>query len=342
MAAGSLSARVPWRTIVVTALTIALLWLFFRNVDFAGLWRALTQAHVGLIFIAVIITLQTYFVRARRWQALLAPIGRARFRTAFRTTVIGFATTFLLPARVGEVLRPYLLARQEGFKPTSTFATVVVERILDVVSVLLLFSLSLPFLSVDIGANVRWGGAIAASFALAALVMLFVSAGHPERLSRWVAVLARWLPARVGAAITNLARTFAEGLAVMRRPSRLAVVMAWSIGLWLSLGLQIWITSRAFDLTFSFPGTFLVLMFLVIGVSAPTPGGVGAFHYAYQYSVTHFFDASPDAAAAAALVLHAVSFVPVTLMGLAFMGQDGLTIGSMKDLRATAQAAETP
>lgn len=342
MADATTTARVPWRTIFIVALTVGLLWLFFRNVDFGGLWRALTQAHVGLIAIAVLITLMTYFLRARRWQVLLAPLGHARFRTAFRTTVIGFATTFLLPARVGEVLRPYLLARQEGFKPTSTFATVVVERILDVVTVLMLFSCSLPFLSVDIGDNVRWGGAIAAVLGIAALVLLFVSAGHPERLSNWVAIVARRLPERVGTAITNLARTFAEGLAVMRRPSRLAIVIMWSIGLWVSLGLQIWVTSRAFDLTFSFPGTFLVMMFLVVGVSAPTPGGVGAFHYAYQYSVTHFFGASPDAAAAAALVLHAVSFVPVTLMGLAFMGQDGLTLGGMKGMRATARAAEAP
>ena len=218
----------------------------------------------------------------------------------------------------------------------------MVERILDVVTVLLLFSCSLPLMNVDIGHTVRVGGAIAASLAIVALAVLFVSAGHPERLGNWAAFFSRRLPARAGFVITNLARTFAEGLAVMRRPSRLAVIMLWSIPLWLSLALQIWLTSRAFDLTFSFPATFLVMMFLVVGVSAPTPGGVGAFHAAYKYAVTHFFGASPDAATAAAIVLHAVSFVPVTLMGLVFMGQDGLTLGGMSRLRATAEAAETP
>jgi len=142
--------------------------------------------------------------------------------------------------------------------------------------------------------------------------------------------------------VTNLVHSFAGGLAVMRRPQRLLVVMMWSIGLWLSLGLQIWVTSQAFDLTFSFPSTFLVMMFLAVGVAVPTPGGVGAFQNAYQYAVTHFFLANGDTAAAAANVLWGVSFVPVTLMGLLFLRQDGLSLGRLKGLRATAEAAETP
>ena len=111
--------------------------------------------------------------------------------------------------------------------------------------------------------------------------------------------------------------------------------------MWLTLALSIWLTSRAFGLTFSFPASFLVMMFLVVEVSAPTPGGVGSFHFFYLLAVTRFFHTDPDTARAAALVLHAVSFVPMTLVGLVFMWQDGLTLASLKGLRATAQAAET-
>jgi uncharacterized membrane protein YbhN (UPF0104 family) len=128
----------------------------------------------------------------------------------------------------------------------------------------------------------------------------------------------------------------------MRRPGALVLAAAWSIPLWLSIALGIWITSAAFDLTFSFAGTFLVVMFLVVGVAAPTPGGVGSFHYFYLLAVTRFFGANPDTAAAAALVLHAISFVPVTILGLVFMSQDGLTLGGLKNMRETAEAAETP
>ena len=86
------------------------------------------------------LTLVSYLVRAERWQYLLEPLGPTRYATAFRATVIGFAATAVLPARAGEVIRPYLLARREGLSATAAFATIVVERVLDLVAVLLLLA----------------------------------------------------------------------------------------------------------------------------------------------------------------------------------------------------------
>jgi len=326
-------ARAHWQTLVVVIVTAGLLWLFFRHLDVRQIWGAFTRANPWLIGAAVLATVQTYALRAWRWMALLRPLGHARFRTAFRTTVIGFTATFLLPGRVGEVLKPYLLARQEGFKMPSTFATVIIERLLDLVTVLLLFACALPFMHVDVGRDVVWAGGVAAVMSLAGLTTLFLCAGHPERLGRWAGRLTSRLPARVGGAADRLVRTFAEGLAVMRQPGPLVLAAAWSVPLWLSIALSIWITSAAFDLTFSFAGTFLVVMFLVVGVAAPTPGGVGGFHYFYLLAVTRFFGANADTAAAAALVLHAVSFIPVTIMGLIYMSQDGLSLGSLRRMR---------
>ena len=128
----------------------------------------------------------------------------------------------------------------------------------------------------------------------------------------------------------------------MRTPSHLAVAALWSVPLWLSIAVGIWLMSHAFDLTLPFVGSFIVVGYLAVGVAAPTPGGAGGFHYFYLLALTHFFGADPDVAAAAAIILHAVSFVPVTLVGLFFMWQDGLTLGGLKGMRAEAQAAETP
>ncbi len=338
MPTASTRFRVSWHAVFVAALTSLLVWLFLRNVDFGELRQALARAHPLYIGAAILVTLQTYLIRARRWQSLLAPIGPSRFRTAFRTTVIGFAVSFLIP-RAGEVVRPYLLARRENLPASATFATIIVERLLDLVTVLLLFAASLPLLDVEIGADVEASGIAAAASALAALVVLFLSAGHPERLERWATRVGRRLPGRLGALLAGFVRAFAEGLAVMRQPSRLAVAVAWSLPLWLSLALGIWFTSLAFDLTFSYPGTFLVMMFLVVGVAVPTPGSVGAFHLAYLWAVTRFFGLDSDTVAAAGLVLHAVSFLPVTLVGLVFMWQDGLSLGRLKGLEVEARKA---
>jgi uncharacterized protein (TIRG00374 family) len=332
--------QVRWHTLIAAALTIGLLWWFLRNLNFREVWSAMRGAPLWPIVLAVLVTFQTYVFRAWRWQALLLPIGRARFSTALRTTVIGFTATFLLPGRIGEVLRPYLLARREGFSAAATFATVIVERILDLATVLLLFGVFLLTTSLDVGEQVKLGGGIATGLAIAAIVVMAVSAGHPERLGRWTERAARLLPGRGAEVAGRFVHTFVEGLAVMRRPGALASAMALSVLLWISIAVGVWLTSMALEVRFGFAGSFLVLMYLVVGVALPTPAGVGSFHAMYKWAVVDFFAADPDRAAAAAIVLHLVSFAPISLVGLVFMAQDGLSLFGLKQMQSTAEAAE--
>jgi uncharacterized membrane protein YbhN (UPF0104 family) len=126
----------------------------------------------------------------------------------------------------------------------------------------------------------------------------------------------------------------------LRSPGRLALAAIWSFGVWIAIGISIWLTTRAFDLTLSTVGTFIVVGYLAVGDSVPTPGGAGGFEYFYKEALTNFFGASPDVAAAAALVLHAVSFVPITLVGLVLMWREGLTLGSLKKMKDEAKTAE--
>lgn len=333
------------RALVILLLTVGLLAFFLRNADMAGVWAETRRARGGLLALAVGITGLTYVLRALRWQYLLAPIGAARFSTAFETTVIGFAANFLLPARAGEVLRPYLLARREQLPATAAFATIILERLLDLVMVLLLFGLFLAVadprtLSAPpaVFAQVKTGGAIAAALALTGLAVLFALAGHPERLGRAAGRIERVLPARAAAMVARFVETFAQGLAVMRQPRRLAVALLLSCPLWLSIAAGIWLTSHAFHMTFSYPGSFLVMTLLVVGVAMPTPGAIGGFHAMYQLAVTTFFGAPTDRAVGAAIVLHAISFVPVTLAGIGFMAHEGLSLGGLRRLAETERS----
>jgi uncharacterized protein (TIRG00374 family) len=285
----------------------------------------------------VVATFVTYVFRAWRWQALLQPLGRARFEPTFRATIIGFTAIFLLPGRVGEVLRAYLLAREEQLNVSATFATIIIERLLDLATVLLLFGVFLVFAGTDSAIagfdTVKYLGGMASLASIAGLVLLFVCAGHPERLGRWTAALVRWLPARLGNALAEMVKSFAEGLAVMRRPWPLIVAAVLSVPMWLSIAAGIWLASLAFDLTLSFIGSFLVVTFLVVGVALPTPGGIGGFEAMYQEALTRFFHADNDVAVAAALVLHAVSTIPVAILGVIFMARAGLTFGRLKRMR---------
>jgi glycosyltransferase 2 family protein len=327
--------RARFFRILVLLVGLTLLWFVFKNVDAALLWAALRHAHLGLIALSVAATFLTYLIRTWRWMALLKPIGSPGFRTAFRATVMGF-TALIVLGRVGEFLRPYWLARRENFAFAPTLATIIVERVLDVVAVLALFTVFA--MTTDVGAMgtvfqpVKLGGEIAAAGSLVALVVMFLSAGHPERLGRWAAALVRVLPPRVGTLVSTFVQTFAEGLAIMRRPAALITATVLSIPLWLSIALGIWFASSAFDLTISYTGTFLIMMFLVVGVAIPIPGNVGTFEAFYNLAVTQFFAAPAAPAAAAALTLHVVSSVPVCLIGLIFMAQDGLTLTGLRDI----------
>jgi uncharacterized membrane protein YbhN (UPF0104 family) len=100
--------------------------------------------------------------------------------------------------------------------------------------------------------------------------------------------------------------------------------------------------TQAFGIDMSIMGGFLVTAMLVIGVAVPTPGAVGGFHEAYRFAVTTFFGASNDAAVGGAILLHAVSFVPVTLLGLWFMAADGMSVFGLQSLAREAHEAETP
>lgn len=334
------------RTALLVLCTAGLLALFLRQVNLRDVTAEIRGADPWLLVAALVATGLTYVLRAWRWQKMLEPIGHARFSTALRTTVIGFAANALLPARAGEVLRPYLLARREGLSATSTFATIILERVLDLVAVLVLFGAFVflfdPGMTEADGAvyrAVQIGGLSAAVAAAVALVLFFVLAGHPERLGRAAGRVERVLPARLARTLATLVETFASGLALMRRPGALAVALVMSAPLWLSISAGIWFVAQAFHITMPFTGAFLIVALLTVGVAVPTPGAVGGFHYAFRVGATVFYGVPTERAVGAAIVLHAISFVPVTVAGLILMVQDGLSFARVRSM-ASGQAAD--
>jgi glycosyltransferase 2 family protein len=331
------------RTAIVTLLALGLVAWFLRHANIADVWAQVQQANVALLVVGFVFVMATYWARAIRWQYLLRPVGHTRFRTVFRTTVIGFAALAILPARVGDVLRPYLLARQEGLATTATFATVVMERVLDLIAVLVLLAVYVLGLTGDTGLPARLlrpievSAAIAAAAAVTLLVLMWVLGTHPERIGRLVTAAARMLPERASGRLGQLASTFSGGFAAARQPRALFFAVLWSFPLWLAIAAEAWAVTVAFGINMPFAGTFLLQSLLVIGVAVPTPGGVGSYHEAYRIGVTTFFGAPNDRAVAAAIVTHAISFVPVVLLGVVFMTQDGLSVRRLKDLAGAAR-----
>jgi uncharacterized protein (TIRG00374 family) len=326
---------------VAVVLAVGLMMIFFRNADFGKVWTAMKAARLDLVLLSAALTGIGYVIRAERWQYLLEPLGRTHFGPVLRATVIGFAASAVLPARVGEVIRPLILAKREGLNATSTFATIVVERVLDLVAVLALLATYLLWFDTGMEARdstvfraIRVGGLTMAPIAIVALLVMFFLGGHPDALHAWLLKAERVLPAKLARAVARLAQTFAEGFAVVRRPQRLLAAIGWSLVLWIVIGVGVWAVAQAFQIAMPLTGAWLMLAPLVVGVAVPTPGGVGGFHEGFRVGATSFFGADNDAAVAAAIVLHAVSFGPIVVVGLLFAVQDGLKLGGLQQMAA--------
>jgi uncharacterized protein (TIRG00374 family) len=337
------------RTAVIVALSLGLLTIFLRGAHLDVVWREIRQAEAWLIAVSAISTVLVTALRAVRWQYLLAPIGVAGFRPAFRTTMIGFAVSSVLPARPGEVIRPYLLARQAGLNATATFATIVVERLLDSVTVVLMLTSFVVFFDPGMAVTdsatyrlVRIGGLMVAAGTVFLLAVMFFAARDPQALGRWAYKLEHLLPGKLTHTLSGLLHSFAEGLAIVRAPKRLFVALVLSVPLWLTIALGVYTVVLGFHIELPFTGSFLLLALLAVGVSVPTPGGVGGFEAAVQIGLTKFYHVPNDTAVGAALVLHATSILPTVVLGFLFLIQDGLRLGGMQKLASAAAHGDAP
>lgn len=341
------------RAALVVALAVGLLALFLHNIN---LWRVaadIARAKPQWLALSLAMTVVSLVIRAWRWKFLLEPLGPTTFGHAFRATAVGYAATSVLPARAGEVIRPYFLARTAGhherMTATGAFATIILERLLDTITVLTLLALFVFVFDRDISvtspvafAAVKWAGAMAALISGGALVALFVVAGDPSRFGRAWARLEQVVPSALAGLIARIAEKFAMGLGAIRRPGRLLLALIWSFPLWLSICLGIWAITVAFGLNVPFTGSFLLDAVLVLGVAVPTPGAVGGFHEAFRVAATVFFSAPDQLAVAAAIVLHVFSIGPSLVLGLLFAAQAGLNVGSMRRLADSAHAHPGP
>ena len=323
------------RTAAILIATLTLLWLFFRGANLGEIEESLLSAKPAPIFWSLVATMATYVIRAVRWQGLLRPLGRAGLASCFSATVIGFMVNFLAPGRLGEIARPYLLARREGFSASGAFATILLERMFDLVTVVFFMAFWLlagpkQARSEEIVSKLQIGGVLGLGFAVVALASMFLFARYPEpsmAVARWCL---RVLPHRLAARGASFLETFRGGLGVLVEGSGLVKALLWSILLWLGICLAFWLAARALAVDFGFGETFLVIGFLTVGVMVPTPGSIGGYHYMCSLALTTLFGIAPSPAAAVALVAHAISFLPVTILGILLFVKAGLTVSELK------------
>jgi uncharacterized protein (TIRG00374 family) len=323
---------------VSIGLALALLFLFARKLDFEKVGEAIGSADRWALAAAVLLSLLGIPIRSWRWTRLLKHVGDVRQWDAIAANCIGFAATTLLPARAGEVVRPVALARMTRLPTAPLLASIGLERLLDLVSVLVLFVFyalggwAPTGMAADEGfrfALLRRSAFLVGAGTIAALTVLAALATFPESRERFLLRLLGFLPERLRGRVHPILSGFLKGFDAIRSGTDLAAIGVGSALLWLSISLQCHVTLRAFGVVHPFPVAFFVLTWAILGLAVPTPGGVGGYHKSVAYALTGFYGVTATSAGAFALVSHLISFVPVTLLGLLFLGTTGLRFGQL-------------
>jgi uncharacterized protein (TIRG00374 family) len=332
-------------------LALGLLYLFFRGVPWANLGEAFRQARPGYLLGVVLTTLVVYLARSWRWGYLLAPLVKVPLSRLFSVTVVGFMTGLVIP-RAGEVVRPYLIAKRYGIKTSAAFASIILERLFDLITVLVLFALYLFVLPMPAAQKpgllgpLKIAGGIAALSAILAFLLLLSFHLRAEATLAVIERLLRWLPSRLTGPVVRTLRTFASGLAVLQAPpAHLAAIALQSCLVWLAVCLTFQFNHLAFGIDLPFHATFLLVAFLTVGVAIPTPGMVGGFHQFYKWAMLEAFSTVAEGpAVAAGITAHALSNLPVLLLGLLFLGGEGMSLGKAAQIAGedSREAAAPP
>lgn len=322
------------RVVVSLVLMAVLLAFFLWNVSFEEVGRTLEQADPLWLLAAVALALLSYWLRAVRIILILRPVGRVGHATAVLATAVGYAAMSLLPARMGDLVRPIVISRRDRLPVSATLASILTERLFDlwtIVLAFLLFTLAPP--TMQLGAEARRslhtlktaGWVLGVGLVLGSLVLL----GLFRYQERFIHVLTwpfrRFVPRWEGAVASFLGH-FLDGLRVLQRPRDLVATLLASAAVWWVIFFQVKATLLAFGVDLPLPAAYLMVTLSVIGLAIPTPGGVGGFHKAFQFGLTAFFGMELNRATGIAIAYHATCFLPITLLGLACLPLLGLTL----------------
>ncbi len=322
-------------------LAVLLLAFFLSRVPLAEIGRQLAAVSPGWLATSVVLSVLVFVFRAIRWIWILEPVGRVPFVPAFRATAVGFAANTVLPARAGEVLRPALLARERGLPFSALLASIVFERILDALAQLLFLGIALASDAASgttgwmSSGRIRWVVAAIAAAAVAVALFAVVWRGATERVLEG---LFRFLPERIRPLARRIAHAFLDGFASLKTPRLLMLVSAGSLGMWFVINVQIYCVMRAFGLDLPLSAAYVVTTAAVLGLAVPTPGGVGGYHAAVQFALTDVFAVPMATATGVALIAHAVSFVPISLIGFALFATGPLRKKGLKELAAEPES----
>ncbi|MBU5612576.1 lysylphosphatidylglycerol synthase transmembrane domain-containing protein [Geomonas azotofigens] len=327
------------------AISALCLFFLFRKIDFHKMAEAFAGLEYRYLVPALLLTFVSYYLRAVRWKFLLLPIKKTTMGNLFPSTLIGYMANNLLPARLGELVRAYSLGNKEGIGTSAVFASLVLDRLCDGFTILLVllitfFTIRLPAGMEGIQRALVTGGYVTFALYLGVLAFLFLLRRHTELTLGLVARLVHPVAPHLGEKIDGVLRSFISGI---RFPGNLGAVLGILVSSLLVWATAIWpvdLMLRAFGVVLPATASMFIMVFLVFAVMVPaSPGFIGTHHLACVTALSAFQIGS-ERALSIAIVIHAMGFFPVTIAGLGCLWRDKLSIRTISENTSQEQLRE--
>ena len=308
------------------------LYLAIRKVNFSETVLALKQANYWFVLPNIVFVILGMWIRAVRWKFMINPIKRVTLTSLFRSTLIGFMAINILPARLGEFVRAYSLGTKEKISKSATLATIALERIFDLLALLVVVWLTLLLFPTP--ALVKQIGYLTLFIVAGVLILLIFLKTKTNLTVNFLEKIFFFVKKAVFEKVKQIIIRFVSGLAFLDHFGSVLWVFIISLVLWIASALSNYFIFLAFDLHPPIYASFILLITVILGVSLPSsPGFIGTFQLACVVALS-FFKIPKSTAFSFSIILWLCKYVPITFLGLYYFRKEHFSLKKAQMLAA--------
>ncbi len=300
------------------------IWLAFRGTDFSTLGSSFRSADYRYLVPAVLLSIMVQLVRSYRWGVILAPLKKIDQWSLLSATSVGFMAISLLPVRMGEFVRPYLISKKSDIRLGASLATIVVERVFDMLTLMMLLLfviLSSKTRLIELPAWIANASYLILMVTIPLLLLLLGAAIKRDLAANVSDRIIKRLPHSLSGRLSRLVHSFLDGLQVLPDWRKTAYLALLSMITWFFIGMINYALFKSFTSMshLTLPAAYTVLLITALGITLPTaPGFVGNYHYFCVLGLALFGIAKADALTYA-ILLHGLQFLVIIILGLIFI-----------------------
>jgi len=298
------------KLIIGIIISVLFLYLAFKKINLSALVSSLCSVRISLVLIATLANLGSYFIIGWRWQWILKPLKSVKYSLVYHSTTVGFMSNSLLPARIGELIKTFLLGEVSGIAKSSVLATVVIERMFDII-ILVFFFIIVNFLF-PLPLILKKAGLIVGLVIFILFFLLFLIRFKPDFFYPFL----KRFPEKYSSRFINWFDAFKRGISIPHGWKGFLVIFLQTVLIRGYLAAVLYLLFFAFGFHLPFYAALVLLVAVSFGVMIPSsPSFVGTYHF-FSSEVLSLFNVSREVALSYSVVAHFISFIPVILLGL--------------------------